>query len=74
MMSVETVNLITRSQTYDKPIEKKDERTSFEKVPSTNPSPPPLSNGPLMIEKPNLELILHSPNSTLHKSVFNPNA
>ena len=47
MMSIETVKLTTRSQTYDKPVKKKDEGTSSKKVPSTNSSPPPSSNGPL---------------------------
>ena len=73
-MSAEIVNLTTRSQTYDKPVEKKDERNSSKKVPSMNSSPPPLSNGPLTIEKPNINLILHPPKSTIQKSVFNPNA
>ena len=74
VMSMETVSLTTHSQTYDKPAEKKDESASSEKVPSTGSSPPPPSNGPLTIEKPNLELILRPPKSTLQKSVFNPNS
>ena len=57
MMSSETINLNTCSQSYDKPVEKKDKNPSSDKVPS-NSSPPSSSNGPLMIEKPNLDLIL----------------
>ena len=74
MMFTETISLNTRNQTYDKPIEKKDEGACSEKYPSTNSSSPPPSNGPLTIEKPNLDLILRPPKSTLYKSVFNPNA
>ena len=44
---------------------------SSENVPSTS-SPPSSSNGPLMIEKSNLDLILRLDN--LGKVVFNPNA
>ena len=65
MMSTETIKLTTCNQKYDKLVEKKDEGTSSEKVPSTNSSPPPLSNGLLTIEKPNLDLILTPPKSTL---------
>ena len=57
MMSSNTIYLNTRSHSYDKSVEKKDENPFFEKVPSTS-SPPYSSNGPLMIEKPNLDLIL----------------
>ena len=74
MMSAKKINLTTRSQKYDKPVEKKDESTSSMKVPSANSSPPPPSNGPLTFEKPNLDLILRPPKSTLRKSIFNPNA
>ena len=74
MMSTETIGLTTRSQTYDKPVEKKDENTSSKKVPSTNSSPSPPFNGLVTIEKPNLDLIFHPPKSSLWKSVFNPNA
>ena len=73
MMSYETINLSTRSQSYDKVVQKKDENTSSDKFPSTS-SPPSLSNGPLVIEKPNLDLILRPPKATLRNSVFNPNA
>ena len=54
-------------------MEKKDENTSLEKVPSTS-SPPSSSNGPLVIKKPNLDLTLRPPKSTLRKVVFNLNA
>ena len=56
MMSSDTINLNTHSHSYDKPVEKKDKNPSSEKVPSTR-SPPSSSNGPLVIEKPNLDLI-----------------
>ena len=73
-MSAETIELTTHSYTYDKQTQKKDEGVSSEKSHSTNSSPPPPSNGPLTIEKPNLDLILHPRKSTIGKSVFNPNA
>ena len=73
MMSSETITLNTHSQYYDKTVEKKDENPSSRKAPS-NSSPPSSSNGPLMIEKPSLDLILRRPKATLRNSVFNPNA
>ena len=73
MMSLNTINLTTQSQSYDKLEEKKIEKTSPDKAPSTG-SPTSLSNGPLMIEKPNIDMILRLPKSTLRKVVFNPNA
>ena len=73
MMSFETISLSTWSQSYDKTVEKKDENPSSDKVPPTS-SPPSSSNGPLVIEKPNLDLILRPPKATLRKVVFNPNA
>ena len=72
-MSSDTINLTTRIQSYDKPEEKKIERPSPDKTPSIG-SPTSSSNGPLMIEKPNIDMILHPPKSTLRKFVFNPNA
>ena len=57
MTSSDTINLNTHSLSYDKLVEKKDENPSSKKVPSTS-SPPSSSNGPLVIEKPNLDLIL----------------
>ena len=74
MMSSKTISLTTHSQSYDKFAEKKDKSPFPEKAPSTSSSPPPPSNGTLTIEKPNLELILRPPKSTLQKFVFNPNA
>ena len=73
MMSSGTINLNTHSHSYDNPVEKNDENPSSEKVPSTS-SPPSSSNGPLVIEKFNLDLILRPPKDTLKKVVFNPNA
>ena len=57
MIYLDTINLNTRSQSYDKLVEKKDENPSSNKAPSTS-SPPSLSNGPLVIKKPNIDLIL----------------
>ena len=73
MMSSYTINLNTHSHSYDKPVEKKDENHSSEKVPSTS-FPLSSSNGPLVIEKPNLDLILRPPKANLRKDVFNANA
>ena len=72
-MSSETINIATRSQSFDKPEEKKIEKPSPNKSPSTS-SPTSSSNGPLIIEKPNLDMILCPPKSTLRKAVFNPNS
>ena len=71
-MSSKTINLTTQSQSYDKSEEKKIEKPSPDKSPSTG-SPASSSNGPLTIEKPNLNLILCLPKSTLRKAIFNPN-
>ena len=57
MMSSDTINLNTRSQSYNNPVEKKHDNPSSKKFPSTS-SPPSSSNGPLVIKKPNLDLIL----------------
>ena len=73
MMSSETVSLTTHSKSYDKSKEKKNENPSLGKAPPIG-SPASSSNGPLTIEKPNLDMILHPPKSTLRKVVFNPNA
>ena len=73
MISLESVNLITCSQSYDKYEEKKNENPSLDKSPPTG-SLASLSNGPLTIEKPNLDMILCPPKISLRKAVFNPNA
>ena len=73
MMSSDNINLTPRSQSYDNPEEKKIEKPSLDKAPSTG-SPASLSNGPLMIENPNLDMTLRPPKSTLTKVVFNPNS
>ena len=73
MMSLDTINLNNRSHSYHKLVEKKDRNPSSFKVPSTS-SPPSSSNGPLVIEKPNLDLIVRPPKATLRKVVFNINA
>ena len=73
MMSSKIVNIITQSQSYDKLEEKKIEKPSPDKNPSTS-SLACSSNGPVTIEKPNLDMILRPPKSTLRKVVFNTNA
>ena len=70
MMSSETVNLNTRSHSYEPPPEKKSDEVPPEKP--SNSTPPP-SNG-LHIEKPIPEEIFRPPKGTLHKSIINPNA
>ena len=73
MMSPKTINIATRSQSYDKPEEKKIEKPSPDKAPSTG-SLASSSIGPLTIEKPNLDMISCQPKSTLRKAIFNPNS
>ena len=73
MMSSKMISLTTRNQSYDKPEEKKNENPSPDKAPPTG-SLTSSSNGPLTIEKPNLDMILRPPKSTLRKPMFNPNA
>ena len=73
MMSSDTINLNTCSNWYDNPIRNKDKIPSSEKVASTS-SPPSMFNGPLIIEKPNLDLILRPPKSTFRKAVFKHNS
>ena len=73
MMSSDTINLQTQSQSYDKPTDKKEDNSSSGKSLSTG-SPESSSTGPLTIEKPTLDMILRPPKSTLRKVVFNPNA
>ena len=70
MMSSETVNLNTRSHSYDCPLEKKPDD-----VPSKKPlaSTPPPNNG-IHTERPIPEAIFHPPKGTLCKSIINPNA
>ena len=70
MISSETVNLNTRSHSYDPPMEKKPDDVPSEK-PST--STPPPNNG-LHIEKPIPAAIFRPPKGTLRKSIINPNA
>ena len=73
MMSLKSVSLKTHSQSYDKSEEKKNENHSPDKAPRTS-SPTSSSNGPLTIEKPNLDMILCPSKSTLGNFVFNPNS
>ena len=65
MMSSDTIHLQTRSQNYDKTVDKKEDHSSSRKSPSTVP---------LSIEKPTLDMIFHPPKSTLWKAIFNRNA
>ena len=73
MMSSDTTSLQTRIQSYHKPANKKEENSSSGKGLSIG-SPESSSTGPLTIEKPNLDMVFHPPNSTLRKVVFNPNS
>jgi hypothetical protein len=73
------INLTTHTTTYDMLIK-------LDKVKPTNgPLPDPLPSvvsppfaspfsGPLQIEKPSFDSILHLPKSTIHKSSFNPSS
>ena len=70
MMYSDTINLNTRSNSYDPPLEKKSDEVPPEKPSSSTPPP---SNG-LHIEKNTLEAIFHPPKGTLRKSIINPNA
>ena len=73
MMSSDTINLQTRSQNYDKPIDKKEDHSSLGKAPSTS-SPKSSSTVPLSIKNPTLDMILCPPKSTLQQVFFGPNA
>ena len=73
MISSDTISLQTRSQNYDKLADKKEDHSSSGKSPSTG-SPESSPTVPLTIEKATLDMILHSPKSSLRKVVFNPNA
>ena len=73
MMSLDSISLQTRSQNYDKLVDKKEDNSSSGKAPSTG-SPESLSTVPLTIGKHALDMILHPPKSTLRKVVFNPNS
>ena len=72
MMSLDTISLQTRSQSYNKPVDKKEDNSSSGKSPSTG-SLESSSTGPLTVEKPNLDKVFHPPKSTLRKAIFNPN-
>ena len=73
MMSLDTINFQTGIQIYDKPIDKNEDNSSLGKSPSIG-SPESSSTGPLTIEKPNLNMVLHPWKSSLRKAIFNPNA
>ena len=69
MMSSETVNLNTRSHSYEPPPENKPDDVPSEKPSASTPPP----NNGLHIEKPIPEEIFCPPKGTLHKSITNPN-
>ena len=73
MISLDTISFQTQIQSYDKPIDKKEDNSSSGKSPSTG-SPESSSTSPLTIGKANLDIVLHPPKSTLRKDVFKPNA
>ena len=73
MISSDTISLQTRIQSYDKPVDKKEDHSSSGKSPSTG-SPKSSSTISLTIEKPNINMVLRPPKSTLRKVVFNPNS
>jgi hypothetical protein len=75
------INLTTRSKTYDTPgnLDKGKFTNGTGTLPDPSPSSisPPLVNppfGPLQIEKPMFDSILHPPKRTVHKSTFNPSS
>jgi hypothetical protein len=75
------INLTTLSKTYDTlgNPDKGKVTNSISTLPDPWPSfiSPPLVNpryGPLQIEKPTFDSILHPPKSTIHKSTFNPSS
>ena len=72
-MASDTINLETWTLSYEKSTDKKEDNSSSGKAPSIG-SPDSSSTGPLTIEKPNLDMVLHPPKSTLRKVVFNPNS
>ena len=71
MMSSDTIHLQTRSQNYDKPVDKKEDQSSSGKVPSTS-FLKSSSTVPLSIKKPTLDMILCPPKSTLQKAILIP--
>jgi hypothetical protein len=69
------VYLTTRTMTYDTPPGKPGKESvtngTVTDPPSTSVTPP---SGPLQIEKPNFDSILHPPKSTIRNLTFNPNS
>jgi hypothetical protein len=73
------VNITTHSATYDTPVKPDKLKNTNGSAPDPLPSsvsPPSFSppHGPLQIEKPSFESILHPPKNTIQKSTFNPNS
>jgi hypothetical protein len=69
----------TLTMTYDTPIKPDKPKTTNGSLPDPSPSfvsPPSTipSSGPLQIEKPSFDSILHPPKSTIWKSTFNPSS
>jgi hypothetical protein len=73
MMRSETVNLNTRSRSYDSVPTKESNRSNVGKY-SISTSYIPAPQGSLTIEKPSFDSLLRPPKSTIRKVVFNPNA
>jgi hypothetical protein len=73
-MCNETIDLMTRTNTYDTPPGKMSNESlangTVNDTPSTSATPP---SRPLQIEKPNFDSILRPPKSTIRRSTFNPN-
>jgi hypothetical protein len=73
------INLTTRTVTYDTLVKPDKPKTTNGSIPdplpsSVSPSSASPPSGPLQIEKPSFDSILHPPKSTIHKSTFNPNS
>jgi hypothetical protein len=75
------INLKTLSKTYDTPGNPDEGKDTNDIDTLSDPSPffvsPPSINppsGPLLIEKPTFDSILHPPKSTIHKATFNPSS
>jgi hypothetical protein len=73
------INMTTRTTTYDTPIKPDKSKPTNGSLPDPSPSSvSPLSDsppfGPLHIEKPSFDSILHPPKSIIQKSTFNPSS
>jgi hypothetical protein len=68
------IDLTTRSMTYDTPVKPDKGKVTNGTLPDPSPSSVSPPSGPLQIEKPAFDSILHPPKSTIHKSTFNPSS